>query len=111
VFSTGQGAEFGQRMGIVMFGGIMFSAILTFFVVPAAFFLFEAKRQVDFNAAKLEIEQACEEVEAGVLPPGCEEDEENPAIATSPVPILEAGATTPRRRAIRRVEEGEEYEL
>jgi len=28
----------------VMFGGIMLSAVLTFFVVPAAFFLFERKR-------------------------------------------------------------------
>jgi HAE1 family hydrophobic/amphiphilic exporter-1 len=44
VFSSGQGAEFGQRMGIVMFGGIVFSAILTFFVVPSAFYLFERKR-------------------------------------------------------------------
>jgi HAE1 family hydrophobic/amphiphilic exporter-1 len=44
VFSTGQGSEFGQRMGVVMFGGIMFSAILTFFVVPAAFYVFERKR-------------------------------------------------------------------
>ena len=44
VFSGGQGAEFGQRMGIVMFGGIVFSAVLTFFVVPAAFYQFERKR-------------------------------------------------------------------
>ena len=44
VFSSGQGAEFGQRMGVVMFGGIMFSAVLTFFVVPAAFYVFERKR-------------------------------------------------------------------
>jgi HAE1 family hydrophobic/amphiphilic exporter-1 len=44
IFSAGQGAEFGQRMGIVMFGGIVFSAVLTFFVVPAAFYLFERKR-------------------------------------------------------------------
>jgi HAE1 family hydrophobic/amphiphilic exporter-1 len=44
VFSGGQGSEFGQRMGLVMFGGIMFSAILTFFVVPAAFYVFERKR-------------------------------------------------------------------
>ncbi len=45
ILSAGQGAEFGKRMGIVMFGGIVFSAILTFFVVPAAFYLFERKRQ------------------------------------------------------------------
>jgi HAE1 family hydrophobic/amphiphilic exporter-1 len=46
VFSVGQGTEFGQRLGVVMFGGIISSAILTFFVVPAAFFLFERKRAV-----------------------------------------------------------------
>ncbi len=68
IFSHGQGAEFGQRMGIVMFGGILFSAILTFFVVPAAFFLFEKNRQVDFNAARAEIEHAVEDVEQGILP-------------------------------------------
>jgi HAE1 family hydrophobic/amphiphilic exporter-1 len=44
IFGRGQGSEFGQRMGVVMFGGIVFSAILTFFVVPAAFYLFERKR-------------------------------------------------------------------
>jgi HAE1 family hydrophobic/amphiphilic exporter-1 len=44
VFGTGQGTEFGQRLGVVMFGGIISSAILTFFVVPAAFFQFEKKR-------------------------------------------------------------------
>ncbi len=44
VFGHGQGSEFGQRLGVVMFGGILSSAILTFFVVPAAFFLFERRR-------------------------------------------------------------------
>ena len=44
ILSKGQGSEFGQKMGIVMLGGILFSAILTFFVVPAAFYLFERKR-------------------------------------------------------------------
>ncbi len=44
VFGKGQGTEFGQRLGVVMFGGIISSAILTFFVVPAAFYLFEKGR-------------------------------------------------------------------
>jgi HAE1 family hydrophobic/amphiphilic exporter-1 len=44
IFGRGQGSEYGQRMGIVMFGGIMMSAVLTFFVVPAAFYLFERTR-------------------------------------------------------------------
>ena len=50
IFSAGQGAEFGQRMGVVMFGGIVFSAVLTFFIVPAAFFLFERKRVARVSA-------------------------------------------------------------
>jgi HAE1 family hydrophobic/amphiphilic exporter-1 len=53
VFGRGQGSEYGQRMGVVMFGGIVFSAVLTFFVVPAAFYLFERKR-----VARLENDQA-----------------------------------------------------
>jgi HAE1 family hydrophobic/amphiphilic exporter-1 len=53
ILSGGQGSEFGQRMGIVMLGGIVFSAALTFFVVPAAFYLFERKR-----VARLEEERA-----------------------------------------------------
>jgi hydrophobic/amphiphilic exporter-1 (mainly G- bacteria), HAE1 family len=44
ILGRGQGSEYGQRMGIVMLGGILFSAILTFFVVPSAFFLFERRR-------------------------------------------------------------------
>jgi HAE1 family hydrophobic/amphiphilic exporter-1 len=44
ILGGGQGSEYGQRMGVVMLGGILFSAVLTFFVVPAAFYLFERKR-------------------------------------------------------------------
>jgi len=81
VFSTGQGSEFGQRMGVVMFGGIMFSAILTFFLVPAAFFLFEGKRKISFSAAKAEIDAACADIEHGILPEGCDPEREF-AVAT-----------------------------
>lgn len=51
VFGSGEGTEFGQRVGLVIFGGIVSSAILTFFVVPSAFYLFERKR-VEKQAAK-----------------------------------------------------------
>jgi hydrophobic/amphiphilic exporter-1 (mainly G- bacteria), HAE1 family len=44
VFGHGEGSEFGRRLGVVMFGGILTSAVLTFFVVPAAFYMFERKR-------------------------------------------------------------------
>ncbi len=50
VFGRGQGTEFGQRLGVMMFGGIISSAVLTFFVVPAAFHLFERGRST-FKAA------------------------------------------------------------
>jgi HAE1 family hydrophobic/amphiphilic exporter-1 len=45
IFGSGQGSEFGQKLGVVMLGGILSSTVLTFFVVPAAFFLFERSRQ------------------------------------------------------------------
>ncbi|HUX20434.1 MAG TPA: efflux RND transporter permease subunit, partial [Spirochaetia bacterium] len=44
ILGHGEGSEFGQRLGVVMLGGIIFSAVLTFFVVPSAFYLFERKR-------------------------------------------------------------------
>jgi len=44
IFNGGQGSEFGQKMGLVMLGGVFSSAVLTFFVVPAAFWLFERRR-------------------------------------------------------------------
>lgn len=47
IFSTGQGSEFGQKMGVVMLGGIVTSAILTFFVVPSAFWLFERSKNAE----------------------------------------------------------------
>jgi HAE1 family hydrophobic/amphiphilic exporter-1 len=65
IFGAGQGSEFGQGLGIVTFGGILFSAVLTFFVVPAAFYAFERKRpNVSFDAAAAEAE------EGGVVPEG-----------------------------------------
>ena len=44
ILGRGEGSEFGKNMGVVMLGGILFSAVLTFFVVPSAFYLFERKR-------------------------------------------------------------------
>jgi hydrophobic/amphiphilic exporter-1 (mainly G- bacteria), HAE1 family len=76
VFSRGQGAEFGQRMGLVMFGGIVFSAILTFFIVPAAFFAFERKREGSFNEAAEEIAAAAAEIQSGAAPLATGEEEE-----------------------------------
>jgi HAE1 family hydrophobic/amphiphilic exporter-1 len=80
IFGRGQGSEFGQRMGIVMLGGIVFSAALTFFVVPAAFYLLERKR-----VAKLE-----EQAEAPEAP--------QPAVTSDGQPGALAGAKAPEAR-------------
>jgi HAE1 family hydrophobic/amphiphilic exporter-1 len=58
IFGAGEGSEFGQGLGIVTFGGILFSAALTFFVVPAAFYLFERKRAPDVAVEATAIEGA-----------------------------------------------------
>jgi HAE1 family hydrophobic/amphiphilic exporter-1 len=122
VFSNGQGSEFGQRMGIVMFGGIVFSAILTFFVVPAAFFAFEKNRKsATFSASKAEIEAACEEIEEGILPEGlgpsgpegCEPQEEGQAATVEPENAPVKGLVDQSKPKSRRPSpsESEEYEI
>jgi hypothetical protein len=135
IFGAGQGSEFGQGLGVVTFGGILFSAVLTFFVVPAAFYTFEKNRQnVSFNAAKAEIDQACAELEAGVVPEGCEpEGGEGPAegevanvpttaasvapavtheSASSPTGLADAPGRSRRKRKLPEPPEGsEEYGL
>jgi HAE1 family hydrophobic/amphiphilic exporter-1 len=63
VFGRGEGSEFGRRLGVVMFGGILTSAILTFFVVPAAFYRFE-RRRVE-KAIEVKKVQETEQAEAG----------------------------------------------
>jgi len=86
VFSSGQGAEFGKSMGVVMFGGIVFSAVLTFFVVPAAFFLFEGKRQrADGTGGD------GDEGIGGSSPPGEVEAPEERAALPAPGPRTEPG--------------------
>ncbi len=58
IFSRGQGSEFGRSMGIVILGGTLFSAVLTFYLVPAAFLSFEGTRQGGFNKASAEMAAA-----------------------------------------------------
>ncbi|MEJ2359720.1 MAG: efflux RND transporter permease subunit, partial [Deinococcales bacterium] len=45
LFGRGVGSEFNHGIALVMLGGIVVSALLTFFVVPAAFYLFERGRE------------------------------------------------------------------
>lgn len=54
LLGQGAGAEFGQSLGVIMFGGIFLSAILTFYVVPAAFYLFERHRPLATPPAALQ---------------------------------------------------------
>ncbi len=44
ILGTGEGAEFRRGLGIVLMGGVLTSTILTFFVVPCVFYLFERRR-------------------------------------------------------------------
>ena len=44
VFGSGDGAEFRRGLGIITLGGLVSSTLLTLFVIPAAFYLFENKR-------------------------------------------------------------------
>ena len=50
ILGRGEGSEFGKGLGVVILGGILLSAILTFFVVPAAFYFFERGRPVPTQA-------------------------------------------------------------
>jgi len=45
LLGRGAGSEFNRGIALVMLGGIVVSALLTFFVVPAAFYLFERRAQ------------------------------------------------------------------
>ena len=44
ILGNGEGAEFRRGLGIVLMGGVLTSTILTFFVVPCVFYLFERRR-------------------------------------------------------------------
>ncbi|AFD26223.1 efflux RND transporter permease subunit [Deinococcus gobiensis] len=44
VLGHGDGAEFRRGLGIVILGGVITSTLLTFYVVPSVFWLFERKR-------------------------------------------------------------------
>ncbi len=44
IVAAGEGSEFRKPLGIIILGGVSVSMLLTLFVVPAAFYLFERKR-------------------------------------------------------------------
>ena len=52
LLSHGSGSEYGRSLSIIIMGGISVSALMTFFVVPAAFYLFERGRAVKVEAQR-----------------------------------------------------------
>jgi HAE1 family hydrophobic/amphiphilic exporter-1 len=44
IAAVGEGAEFRRPLGIIILGGVSVSMLLTLYVVPAAFYLFERRR-------------------------------------------------------------------
>jgi|GEM_PF-141352 HAE1 family hydrophobic/amphiphilic exporter-1 len=110
IFGGGQGSEFGQGLGIVTFGGILFSAVLTFFVVPAAFYTFEKNRK---ETAFVEVsEGSVIEATEAAEPIGVVElaDEQTASSTDSGAekPRKRAGAKKPGARSVERSDEGEE---
>jgi len=44
ILASGEGSEFRKPLGIIILGGVTVSTLLTLYVVPAAFYLFERRR-------------------------------------------------------------------
>ncbi len=44
ILGSGEGSEFRRPLGIIILGGVSVSMLLTLYVVPAAFYLFERQR-------------------------------------------------------------------
>ena len=110
IIGGGQGSEFGQGLGIVTFGGILFSAVLTFFVVPAAFYTFEKNRK---ETAFVEVSEgtgieATEAAEAVVVADLAGEQTASSADSGAEKPRKRAGAKKPGAKSVERSDEGEE---
>lgn len=61
ILGTGEGAELRKPLGVIVLGGLLSSTLLTLFVVPSAFYMFERRRY----QAKQEEEAAAQLVMAG----------------------------------------------
>ncbi|MCL6527767.1 MAG: efflux RND transporter permease subunit [Thermaceae bacterium] len=51
IAGSGEGAEFRKPLGIIILGGVLTSTLLTLFIVPSAFYLFERRRFEKLRAA------------------------------------------------------------
>lgn len=49
LLGLGEGSEFRYPLGLVILGGVLTSALLTFYVVPAVFYTFERERYGGVN--------------------------------------------------------------
>ena len=83
LLGLGEGSEFRYPLGLVILGGVLTSALLTFYVVPAAFYQFEHKRSERDQAGTAQPDRAgdvTKEDERTPLPPG-----RSPALGKSQV--------------------------
>ncbi len=72
LLGLGEGSEFRYPLGLVILGGVLTSALLTFYVVPAAFYQFEHKRyerEAKQNVGAEEAEDEPKEDERALRPP------------------------------------------
>ncbi len=58
IFGAGQGAALRRPLGVITLGGLLSSTLLTLFVVPAAFYLFERRRRQPSAQAALPVADA-----------------------------------------------------
>lgn len=58
IIASGEGAEFRRPLGIIILGGVSVSMLLTLYVVPAAFYLFERGRYDKARQAEQAVEIA-----------------------------------------------------
>ncbi len=64
LLNNGSGSEYGKSISVVVLGGVSVSAIMTFFVVPAAFYLFERRRAEKDWARRAQLSQEPRPAEA-----------------------------------------------
>ena len=69
LLGLGEGSEFRYPLGLVILGGVLTSALLTFYVVPAAFYQFEHKRYEREGGQKTRAENEPQEDERAPLSP------------------------------------------
>lgn len=70
VLGIGSGSEFRRPLGLVIFGGVVSSALLTLFVVPAAFYRFERDDEEDDAKPQSDTPRASSSLDTRTTPKG-----------------------------------------